>query len=257
MNTADSIIWDKDAKAMCLISGGTFWMGCDEGPAKHHPKHQIQVDPFYIDRHPVTNQEYKRFIDATDYAVPHYDVPWCDTRGYNWNPETRMFPAGKARHPVVLVTWEDALTYAAWAGKRLPTEAEWERAARGTDGRTWPWGNKACLKCSNTRKAHIGGTAPVDQFTPAGDSPEGVSDMIGNVWEWTSSLFRPYPYDPHDGRENLNLDGWRVLRGGSWVNDLYMARCCVRLDGDFLFYNNVGFRCAVSVSALPKNKTPR
>lgn len=256
MNTVDRIIWAKDAKEMRLISGGTFWMGCDEGPAKHRPRHAVQVVPFYIDRHPITNQEYQRFVDATDYPVPHYDVSWCDTQGYNWDPETRTFPEGKARHPVVLVTWKDALTYAAWTGKRLPTEAEWERAARGTDGRTWPWGDKACRGCSNTRKAHIGGTASVDQFTPEGDSPEGVSDMIGNVWEWTASLFRPYPYDPHDGREDLNLEGWRALRGGSWVNDLYTARCYVRLDGDFLFYNNVGFRCAISISALPQKRGP-
>jgi formylglycine-generating enzyme required for sulfatase activity len=248
MNTPARITWEKDGKEMILIPGGSFVMGCDEGPAKHRPQHSVHVEAFYIDRYPVTNQEYKRFIDETGHAVPHYDVSWCDTRGYNWDPETRTFPEGKAHHPVVLVTWEDVLAYAQWAGVRLPTEAEWERTARGSDGRIWPWGNKAAPGLSNTREASMGGTTPVGQYTPEGDSPEGVADMIGNVWEWTSSLFRPYPYDAYDGREDLTATGWRVLRGGSWVNDLYTARGYARLDGDFVFYNNLGFRCAASLS---------
>jgi formylglycine-generating enzyme required for sulfatase activity len=226
-------------------------MGCDEGHAKHHPQHTVNVEPFQIDRYPVTNQEYKRFVDETGHPVPHYDVSWCDTRGYNWDPETQTFPEGKADHPVVLVTLEDALAYAQWAGKRLPTEAEWERAARGTDGQTWPWGNDATPGLSNTSEAGVHATTPIEKHAPDGDSPDGVADLVGNVWEWTSSLFKPYPYDAHDGRENLGATGWRVLRGGSWRNDLFTARGYTRLDGDFLFFNNVGFRCAVSVPELP------
>jgi formylglycine-generating enzyme required for sulfatase activity len=245
MSSSTCITWERDGKEMILIPGGSFVMGCDEGARRHRPQHSVSVEPFYVDRFPVTNQEYKRFVDETGHPVPNYHVSWCDTEGYNWDPKTRLFPEGKAKHPVVLVTWEDALAYAAWAGKRLPTEAEWERAARGPEGWTWPWGDQAILDVSNTREAKIGGTSPVDRFSPAGDSPYGVADMIGNVWERTSSLFRPYPYDPCDGRENLTTQGWRVLRGGSWVNDLYAARCYSRLDSDFVFYNNVGFRCAV------------
>jgi formylglycine-generating enzyme required for sulfatase activity len=247
MNKPARITWDKDGKDMILIPGGSFIMGCDEGPAKHQPQHVVQVKAFYIDCYPVTNQEYKRFVDETGYPVPHYHVNWCDTLAYNWDPETRAFPQGKAQHPVVLVTWEDALAYAQWAGKRLPTEAEWERAARGPDGRIWPWSDRADVGRSNTREAKAGGTTPVDLYSPQGDSPFGVSDMIGNVWEWTASLYRPYPYDACDGREDLAASGWRVLRGGSWFNDLFTARCYARLDGDFLFYNNVGFRCTASV----------
>ncbi len=254
MDTPARITWAKDSKDMLLIPGGSFLMGCDDGPAKHHPQHTVQVEAFYIDCLPVTNQEYKRFVDETSYFVPHYHVNWCDTHAYNWDPEARTFPHGKAHHPVVLVTWDDALAYAQWAGKRLLTEAEWEHAARGPDGRIWPWGNKADIDCSNTRKAGAGSTTPVDLYAPQGDSPFGVSDMIGNVWEWTSSLFRPYPYDACDGREDPLAPGWRVLRGGSWFNDLYTARCYTRLDGDFMFFNNIGFRCAAS---LPDDSAPQ
>jgi formylglycine-generating enzyme required for sulfatase activity len=251
MNTPAHVTWEADGKAMAHVAGGRFLMGCNEGPAKHQPQHEVDIDAFLIDRYPVTNREYKVFVDAADYPVPCYDVSWCDTRDYNWDPERRSFPDGRADHPVVLVAWQDAFAYARWAGKRLPTEAEWEAAARGPDGRTWPWGDELVLGRCNTVEAELGTTTPVHQYVPDGDSPAGVSDMIGNVWEWTSSLFRPYPYNSIDGRENTEPNGWRVLRGGSWFNHLYMARSYTRLDGDFLFFNNVGFRCAASLSASP------
>jgi len=247
MSTPMRITWERDSKEMLLITGGSFVMGCDDGSAKHHPQHATQVDSLYLDRYPVTHQEYRRFVEQTGHPAPFYQVSWCDTRGYNWDPQARTYPPDKAHHPVVLVAWKDALAYAQWAGKRLPTEAEWELAARGRGGRIWPWGDIAAAGCCNTSETGHGGTTPVFQYSSQGDTPEGVADMIGNVWEWTSSLFRPYPYDPADGREDLAATGWRVLRGGSWVNDLYLARGYARLDGDFLFYNNVGFRCAVSV----------
>jgi formylglycine-generating enzyme required for sulfatase activity len=247
MNTPAYLTWETDGKEMVLISGGRFQMGCDEGPEKHQPQHWVTVPAFYFDRFPVTNREYKLYVDATDHPVPHFNVSWCDTQGYNWDPETRTFPDGRADHPVVLVTWQDALAYTTWAGKRMPSEAEWELAARGMDGRTWPWGNQPVAGRSNTLEAGTGTTTAVHQYAPEGESAAGVADMIGNVWEWTSSLFRPYPYDANDGRETLQADGWRVLRGGSWTNDLFTARAYTRLDGDFLFFNNVGFRCAASV----------
>lgn len=248
MNTPACLRWEADGKEMILIPGGSLLMGNDQGPAKHQPQHSVHVESFYVDRYPITNQEYKQFVDETGHPVPHYDVSWCDTSGYNWDPETQSFPDGKADHPVVLVTWQDALAYARWAGKRLPSEAEWELAARGPEGRIWPWGNKSAPGKSNTREAGVGATTPVHRHVPEGASPEGVADLIGNVWEWTSSLFRRYPYDAHDGRETLSTNGWRVLRGGSWLNDLYSARGYTRLDGDFIFFNNVGFRCAASLS---------
>jgi formylglycine-generating enzyme required for sulfatase activity len=242
----NAITWEKDGKEMVYIPGGDFLMGSDEGRDNESPAHKVHVDAFYIDRYPVTNEEYKRFVDATGHPVPCYDVEWAEPQDYNWDPEERTPPKGKEKHPVVLVSWEDAKAYAAWVGKRLPTEAEWERAACGPDERRWPWGDEFIEGCCNTRESNTNGTTPVDEYSPEGDSPEGIGDMVGNVWEWTSSLFRPYPYDANDGRESQEADGWRVLRGGSWHNDLDRARCTARLDGDFLFFNNVGFRCAAS-----------
>jgi formylglycine-generating enzyme required for sulfatase activity len=240
------IIWEKDGKEMIYIPAGGFTMGSDEGLNNASPPHTTRVDAFYIDRYPVTNEEYKRFVDDTGYPVPCYDVDWPGLKGYNWDRDQRTPPEGKETHPVVLVKWEDAKAYAAWCGKRLPTEAEWERAARGTDGYRWPWGNGFAEGRCNTKETGIHGTTSVGTYSPDGDSAEGVGDMVGNVWEWTSSLYRPYPYDANDGRESQSAEGWRVLRGGSWMNDLNLARCTARLDGDFLFFSNVGFRCAVS-----------
>jgi formylglycine-generating enzyme required for sulfatase activity len=241
------IVWPDDGKDMVLIEEATFVMGSNDGNPNHKPEHQVHVDSFYLDVWPVTNAEYKRFIDETNRAVPDYRVDWVDTEGYTWNTDTRMYPAGKANHPVVLVTWEDAMAYAAWANKRLPTEAEWERAARGVDGRRYPWGNDFSpeIHC-NCKETGLNGTSAVAEFSPEGDTPEGLVDMVGNVWEWTNSLYRPYPYNAEDGRESRDAAGFRVLRGASWVNDANVAYCMSRLDGDFQFFTNVGFRCAVS-----------
>lgn len=244
--TASVIVWPDDGKEMVFLPGGTFIMGSNDGNPNCQPEHQFFVDDFYLDRWPVTNGEYKKFVDATDHSVPNYHVSWCDTTEYNWNPETRMYPSGKRDHPVVLVTWEDAMAYAAWAGKRLPTEAEWERAARGLSGQRYPWGSEFVSGRCNCKEAGLESTSPVGAFSPEGDTPEGLVDMVGNVWEWCNSLYRSYPYDPDDGRESRQASGFRVLRGASWVNDANVVHCISRLDGDFQFYNNVGFRCAVS-----------
>jgi formylglycine-generating enzyme required for sulfatase activity len=242
-----TIAWEKDGKEMICIPGGDFIMGRDDGADNQRPAHTVYVAGFYIDRYPVTNEEYRRFAKEVGHNVPYYEVSWVNTAAYNWDPETRTPPPGKEKHPVVLVTLEDARAYAAWAGKRLPTEAEWERAARGTDGRLWPWGNQFLPGRCNTKEAGLGETSPVGYFSPQGDSPEGLGDVVGNVWEWTTSLYRPFPYDADDGREYSQAEGWRTLRGGSWMNDSAIACCTARLDADFLFFTNVGFRCAVSL----------
>jgi formylglycine-generating enzyme required for sulfatase activity len=240
------IIWEPDGKEMILIAGGETVMGRDDGPEYAIPAHKVTLESFYIDRYPVTQAEYWRFVRETGHLVPCYHLDWVNTNEYNWDPDTRTPPADKLDHPVVLVSWEDAVAYGKWTRKRLPTEAEWERAARGNDGRRWPWGDQFIQGYCNTYGLGVGRTTAVYRFSPQGDSPEGVGDMVGNVWEWTSSLYWPYPYDPDDGREDLTAEGWRVLRGGSWFNDLSVANTTARLDGDFLFFTNVGFRCVVS-----------
>ena len=190
---SQTMIWERDGKEMVYIPEGEFLMGSDEGQKNEGPPHIAFVNAYYIDRYPVTNREYKRFVDATDHPVPCYEVEWANLREYNWNCDERTPPKGKEDHPVVLVTWEDARAYAAWAGKRLPTEAEWERAARSTEGHRWPWGNQFAEGLCNTKETKINRTTPVGQYSPDGDTVEEVGDMVGNVWEWTSSLFRPYP----------------------------------------------------------------
>ena len=182
----------------------------------------IRVDTFRIDKYPVTNAQYKRFVEATDHPPPGH-----------WGGGT--YPAGKALHPVVYVSWDDAVAYAEWAGKRLPTEEEWEKAARGTAGREYPWGDWEEGRC-NTGETGIRDTTPVGQYSPGGDSPYGCADMAGNVWEWTLSLYEPgKPY--------------RVVRGGSWFNDQENARCGARdWLGENHSYSSRGFRCVSPVS---------
>ena len=243
------IIWEPDGKEMILISAGTFGMGRDDGHESERPAHKVELDAFYIDRYPVTQAEYQYFVQETDHSMPCYKVEWADQE-YNWDAETKTPPGDKLDHPVVMVSWEDAIAYTVWAQKRLPTEAEWERAARGTEGRLWPWGDEFDRGRCNSAEINIGRTTSVYRFSPQGDSVEGVADLVGNVWEWTASVHQPYPYDATDGREGPAVSGWRTLRGGSWFNDMTRTTATARLDGDFLFFTNVGFRCAISADQI-------
>lgn len=215
------------------------------------PQHEVNLQGFYIARYPVTNAEYQVFLQATGRPVPFRDDDW--SRPFSWDPDTRTYPEGKGEHPVVLVSWHDAQAYCDWLGGRLPTEAEWEKAARGTDGREWPWGNTWQTSHCNTEESGIQGTTPVSQFAPKGDSPYGVSDMAGNTWEWCSSLLRPYPYRADDGREDLTAMGPRVLRGGALGMERWVARCAFRNStnaGDYGF--TIGFR--VVLVDLPESQ---
>jgi len=268
-----------DLVGMVLVPAGEFRMGSDDPDARDNekPPHTIHMDAYYIDRTPLTNAEYKRFLDANPkHPVPFVDTDWA--KPYNWDSKSRSFPEGAADHPVVLVSWHDAMAYAEWAGKRLPTEAEWEKAARGTDGRRYPWGDgfdpARCNTAAGTgvralprslwsrlfrRKEELAlrpvagrGTTPVGAYSPAGDSPYGVADMAGNVWEWTSSLYKEYPYQADDGREDPEASGTRVLRGGSWDNGARHARCSYRNthDPDYYSLGLLGFRCVVRVAPV-------
>lgn len=190
------------------------------------PYHGVALPAFQIARHPVTNGQYAAYVEATDQAAPTH-----------WGG--RECPPSLVDHPVVHVSWHEARAYAAWlqeqTGKpyRLPTEAEWERAARGDDLRLWPWGDEWDQRCANWDPAGQGSTTPVGQYSPQGDSPFGCADMAGNVCEWCSSLHRKYPYRAKDGRERLRGRKYRVIRGGSWsVPHPGYLRCCARIAAD-------------------------
>lgn len=201
------------------IPVGVFMMGSNpaldrEAARDEQPQHPVEVSEFRIAREPVTNAQYEAFVDATGQALPAH-----------W--EGGRIPAGQDSHPVVCVSWHDAQTFCTWAKVRLPTEAEWEKAARGVDGRIWPWGNEEPdqARCSFNR--NLEDTTPVGQY-PAGASPDGVLDMAGNVWEWVSSLYRDYRYSPGDDRENPAAPGFRALRGGSFLSERDAVRCANR-----------------------------
>lgn len=220
----------RDGKEMRLVPAGSFLMGSDDGPEDERPRHRLDLPSFWIDTYPVTNAEYARFVAATEHRPPPH---WANG----------SYPPDKADHPVVNVSWEDAQAYAAWAGKRLPTEAEWEKAARGSDGRRWPWGDTFDASRCNTRESGIGGTTPVGSFAPQGNSPYGAADMAGNVWEWTADWYQAYP-----GGRQLDSFGerYRVLRGGSWNYGADEARCAARFfDAPDFLSESYGFRCVV------------
>lgn len=256
------------------IPAGEFIIGSKrssdpEAPEDEMPQHILEVSDYYIMRFPVTNAQYRQFMEATGYRPPLF---WADGK----------FPAAQADHPVVGVSFLDAAAFCLWAAQvtglpvRLPTEPEWEKAARGADGRVYPWGNRWEPGRCNSREAERGGTSPVGEYSPQGDSPYGIAEMAGNVQEWVSSLYRPYPYDPSDGREDLvyRLDSLSalprfhesggtsmvnsqeaafdkaMLRGGSWREGRFQSRCAYRSWAAPMHRSDdTGFRCCYEVSA--------
>jgi formylglycine-generating enzyme required for sulfatase activity len=230
-----------------IIPPGEFIMGGDDSYAHsdERPRHKLVLPEYAVGRYPVTNFEYRAFIRDTGYNPPSY-----------W--ENGDYPEELGDYPVVYVRWHDALAYCAWlsqkTGKsyRLPTEAEWEKAARGIDERLWPWGQDwGAAKC-NSKESGLGRSTPVGQYSPQGDSPYRVADMAGNVWEWCSSLYAPYPYKLDDGREDLKPDGDRVLRGGSFSSDPRLVRCSCRYGHlPNSRGGTIGFRVAVASSGSP------
>jgi len=221
---------------MVFVPAGEFLMGSDRGRPNEAPLHKVYLPAFYIDRHEVTNREYHRFVKATGHPPPEplEDPPILEHNVWLGG----KFPERFADYPVVNITYDDAVAYAKWAGKRLPTEAEWEKAARGTDGRTYPWGNEFDIgKLNFDRKV----TRAVGSF-PEDISPYGCLDMAGNVAEWTSSWYKPYPgssYFEEDYGEK-----YRVIRGGAYDRNINEPRCSARWKAapDFKAHY-LGFRC--------------
>ena len=199
-----------------------FAAGLDEEWTKAEgPQHTVELPEYAIGKYPLTNAEYQAFVRESGHKPPRH-----------WDGQD--YPEELGGHPVVNISWEDALAYCRWLSDqtgrnyRLPTEAEWEKAARGTDGRLYPWGDEPPDKTRCNHGRHVGHTTPVGQYSPRGDSPYGCADMAGNVWEWTQSLYVDYPYEASDGREDLEASGRRVRRGGSFVDDGKVVRCACR-----------------------------
>ena len=217
-------VWEEIlGQPMVWVPPGPFLMGSDKARDPQAgddelPQHTVTLPGYWIGRYPVTVARFKAFVAQSGYR-----------------PSDADSLQGPDDHPMVNVSWRDALAYCRWLADRsglpvtLPGEAEWEKAARGTDGRLYPWGNEPPdeRRCNFGRK--VGGTTPVGAYSPAGDSPYGCADMAGNVWEWTRTLWGfEYPYNPEDGRDKLDNNSPRVVRGGSF--DLYerYVRCAVR-----------------------------
>ncbi|RJP17498.1 MAG: hypothetical protein C4520_16150 [Candidatus Abyssobacteria bacterium SURF_5] len=231
---------------MTLVPAGEFVMGSDSEFENERPMRRVFLKEYFIDVFEVTNADYKKFIDATNHPVPFVNAFWAEP--FNWRNNT--YPPGKADHPVTLVSWFDAAAYAKWAGKRLPTEAEWEKAARGTDARIWPWGNTWNINYCNIRESFINMTQPVHLLT-AGKSPYGCCNMAGNVMEWVNDWYFEdyYSNAPQKNPPGPHTGTLRVARGGAWDSNINLyARAGYR---HFFEPNekkaSIGFRCAKDV----------
>ena len=247
------MVSEVDGKTMVLVPAGEFIMGTNRtdpekthlkiGTVKplykdQHPERKVYLDAFYIDEKEVTNREYKKFVDATQF--PELPGHW----------EEGVYPEGKGDLPVTNVTWREALTYTLWAGKRLPTEAQWEKAARGADGRLFPWGDEyqkgwANVGVDGAKALVSGGSYPKDV------SPYHVFDMAGNVMEWTSSWYEAYPGNDYQfkkfGKEFKVLRGNGFQKGGHYFLEAYrytFYRTDAKPDE---YFENVGFRCVMPV----------
>jgi iron(II)-dependent oxidoreductase len=216
----------KEVEGMMLIPEGYVTLGSNDTGETEKPLHRVLVQSFYMDKYEVTNEDYQRFCTATGHRPPPY-----------W--KGNHCPPGLEKYPVVQVAWSDAMAYARWTGKRLPTEVEWERAAKGPNSYRYAYGNAYDSRKANTEQ---GKTIVVGTYRP---NEFGLYDMTGNVSEWTSTLFVAYPYRKEDGREDPKGDGPRVVRGGNYAVDEQKARCFVRMEADPAQSSlSTGFRCA-------------
>jgi len=251
---------DSTPKGMVLVPSGNFIMGTDEIDTEQHairmgldkpwysdesPALELYLNDFYIDKYEVTRLQYYIFCQATDHKPPP-----------NWGGE--KFPDGTANHPVSHVSFYDANAYAAWAGKRLPTEAEWEKAARGPDHYIYPWGNEFEFSAANVspsaKKKQGRGLKPVRSF-PQGVSFYGAYDMVGNLWEWVWDYYLPYPNNTHEWNQKdkqlLVVRGMSYLGVGHFPKEEYEKVVALKSRASYRERLNplsrkkdVGFRCA-------------
>jgi len=235
----------RDSCAMVSVPAGEFLRGspAGEGDENEHPPKKIYLDAFSIDQHEVTVRQYRACMTAGECSSPKTGNKYCNTSH-----------SDREDHPINCVNWDQAKKYCAWAGKRLPTEAEWEKAARGTDGRRFAWGNEtpSCnLAVMIDGKKGCGKfhTWPVGSKSPAGDSPYGAKDMTGNVNEWTSDWFDEgyYQNTPEKNPQGPSSGTRRAIRGGSWFNPAKHLPVARRQRGNpIVQYGSLGFRCAMN-----------
>ena len=218
---------------MVEIPAGPFAMGTASGELNEAPVHEADLPAFMMDKFEVTNADFAVFVEATGYQT------YAEKQGAtHWRA---AYTEGKDTHPVVYVTFDDAMAYCTWAGKRLPTEAEWEKAARGPEGFVFPWGNEWDPSQANVKESGLRGTVAVGSYPPNG---YGLCDMAGNVWEWVDSPYEAYPgSDYQDSKYSPDLRG---LRGGGWFDGKEQVRAANRNAGDpsITANDDIGFRCA-------------
>jgi formylglycine-generating enzyme required for sulfatase activity len=232
-----SVAAQSQEPSMVLVPAGEFTMGSATGDADERPAHQVYLDSFLIDRHEVTVDQYAAFLQETGTSSPS-----------DWRTMNQL---SNKKRPVSNVDWADAAAYCKWAGKRLPTEAEWEKAARGTDGRLYPWGNEPPTprhaNYGQTGSSNNGALAPVGSFEE-GKSPYGLYDMAGNVWEWVSDWYDHdyYRASPPRNPEGPLTGGFKGIRGGSWNSSPRALRSADRYWDPPTFRSQYlpGFRCA-------------
>jgi len=275
-----------DNASMVLVPEGEFIMGSSDEQVDEvagtkanirrlmeqheQPQHKVYLDAFYIDQFEVTNAMFQNFVEDTGYETDAEKYGWgFHWEGYNeWykiKDANWRYPMGldgdieaKPDYPVVQVSYNDALAYTKWANKRLPTEAEWEKASRGTDGRIYPWGNTWNHYNLNGFDKGPHTITPVGSY-PEGASPYGAYDMVGNVWEWVNDWYHHayYQWSPYRNPEGPKAGTHRVLRGGCWLNTRYSTRCAHRDNHvstpDFRIHLG-GFRCAKDISKVALEK---
>ena len=232
----------KDGAPMMLVPAGEFTMGSDKGDDDEQPVHRVFLDSFYMDKFEVTNGRFAKFVEAIQSEPP-------------WGFADKETPVVRSDRPVRWVNWMEAFGYCLWAGKRLPTEAEWEKAARGTDGRVYPWGSDQPTPIH----AVFGLKEGADMVAPIGNrdkgkSPYGIHDLAGNLYEWVADWYDEqfYTKNPAINPRGAVEGTAKVQRGGSYINNPYRLRSSFRSKGDPTEHDpNVGFRCTEDASKLP------
>ena len=257
-------ISSKDGMTMLYVPAGDFLMGSlkGEGLSDEHPQHTVYLDAYWIDQTEVTNTMFSTFVTVTNYQTDaekagksdvYTGTQWIEVTGADWQhpqgPSSNL--SGLDDHPVVFISWYDAQAYCEWAGRSLPTEAQWEKAARGTDGRAYPWGEKDPTQSLANYGSNVRSTTKVGSYIAVA-SPYGAMDMSGNVWEWVADWFDANYYKNSTGSNPTGpVSGkQRVLRGGSWQSFMNVLRTALRYrDNPLDALNDYGFRCVLGASS--------